>query len=65
MKSKRIVFFGTPFMFLVLASTALAGLPDPGMRVDSKTAFVITDPLFKTAKAHGMPVFISPVTRNT
>jgi len=90
MKSKRIWSIAAPFLFLVLASTALAGLPDPGMQVDAKTALVITDPqndflspkgvtwgvvgesvtanntvpnietLFKTAKAQGIPVFISP-----
>ena len=90
MKSKQIGLIAAPFLFLVVASTALAGLPDPGMEVDAKTALVITDPqndflspngvtwgvvgesvtanntvpnietLFKTAKAHGIPVFVSP-----
>ena len=90
MNSKRIARIAAPFSFLVLASTALAGLPDPGMQVDAKTALVITDPqndflspkgvtwgvvgesvtanntvpnietLFKAAKAHGIPVFVSP-----
>jgi nicotinamidase-related amidase len=90
MKSKQIGSVAAPFLFLVLASTALAGLPDPGMQVDAKTALVITDPqndflspkgvtwgvvgesvtanktvpnietLLKTAKAHGVPVFVSP-----
>jgi nicotinamidase-related amidase len=90
MKNKRIVSVVAPFIFLVLASTALAGLPDPGMQVDAKTALVITDPqndflspkgvtwgvvgesvtanntvpnietLLKTAKAHNVPVFVSP-----
>ena len=44
MNSKRIARIAAPFSFLVLASTALAGLPDPGMQVDAKTALVITDP---------------------
>jgi len=90
MKRKRIGSIVAPFLFLALASTALAGLPDPGMQVDAKTALVITDPqndflspkgvtwgvvgksvtdnntvpnietLLKTAKAHNMPVFVSP-----
>ena len=90
MKSKQIVPIAAPFLFLVVASTALAGLPDPGMQVDARTALVITDPqndflspdgvtwgvvgesvtanktvpnietLLKTAKAHGVPVFVSP-----
>jgi nicotinamidase-related amidase len=90
MKSKQIGRIAAPFLCLVVASTALAGLPDPGMQVDAKTALVITDPqndflspngvtwgvvgesvtanntvpnietLFKTAKAHGIPVFVSP-----
>lgn len=90
MKSKRISSIVAPFLFLGLASTALAGLPDPGMQVNEKTALVITDPqndflspkgatwgvvgksvtanntvanigtLLKTAKAHDIPVFVSP-----
>ena len=90
MKSKRIISLGASLAFLVLASTAWAGLPDPGMQVDANTALVITDPqndflspkgvtwgvvgesvtanntvsnletLLKTAKTHGVPVFISP-----
>ena len=90
MKNKPVVSAATPFLFLLVASTALAGLPDPGMQVDAKTALVITDPqndflspkgvtwgvvgesvtandtvanietLLKTAKASGVPVFISP-----
>ena len=44
MKSKQIGLIAAPFLFLVVASTALAGLPDPGMQVDAKTALVITDP---------------------
>ena len=44
MKRKRRMSAWTPFLLLLLASTALAGLPDPGMQVDAKTALVITDP---------------------
>lgn len=78
-------------LLLVLASPALAQLPDPGVEIDpSRAALVVTDPqndflspdgvtwgvvgksvtkngtvgnlekLFKAAKAHGLPVFVSP-----
>lgn len=86
-----VKILGAVVSLTAAVSTALAGLPDPGMHIDeARTALVVTDPqndflspkgvtwgvvgknveanntvanietLFKTAKAEGIPVFISP-----